>query len=70
MVIFHCTCGQLLQVQDAYAGRKVRCPACKAVVKALAGTAPGADAEEPAVEEPSTLSSAHDRTLKPKGPPK
>jgi hypothetical protein len=46
---FSCTCGRRLEIDDVYAGRRVRCPACKGVVLAptvTAGPAAGAGAEE------------------------
>jgi hypothetical protein len=34
MITFPCSCGQTLQVQDEFAGRKIRCPKCQAVATA------------------------------------
>src|SRR5687768_7239774 len=34
MITFSCSCGQLLQVQDQFAGRQVQCPKCQGVATA------------------------------------
>lgn len=33
-ITFHCACGKTLRVQDELAGKRVRCPACQAIVVA------------------------------------
>jgi hypothetical protein len=39
MIRFTCTCGKVLQVADELAGRRVRCPACQAVLSVPGGAA-------------------------------
>ncbi len=53
MIQFTCPCGQALQVQDANAGRKVRCPACGRELDVPGGqVVPAADVPRPVVLEP------------------
>ena len=33
MIQFKCKCGELLEMEDKYAGRKVKCPECKTLMK-------------------------------------
>ena len=40
-MLIECSCGKRLQVKDEFAGKKIRCPACKEIVVA-----------EPVAEEP------------------
>jgi hypothetical protein len=44
-----CECGKSIRVKDEFAGKKVRCPACKAVVRV-----PAVDDEVPTLEEPAS----------------
>jgi hypothetical protein len=54
---FYCACGQKLKAPDDAAGRKARCPACKADVRIPAGPPDGSPAsvgtEEAAAQKPS-----------------
>ncbi|MCR9200441.1 MAG: hypothetical protein NXI04_17535 [Planctomycetaceae bacterium] len=53
------SCGKTLAVDDIHAGKKIRCPACKSVVKVpQAGMATSAPAAPAAKQRPSTAGSA------------
>lgn len=48
MIVFACTCGQKLSLDDQFGGRKVRCPKCQTLLTAPPGTSESA----PLVVEP------------------
>jgi len=65
MIVYKCICGQLLQVGDALANCRARCPKCRAVntVPPLVDLPPRADS--PILDNDPTVSSEHDLTIKP-----
>jgi len=53
MITFKCDCGKMLRVKEEVAGKRVRCPACKAVVQVPAPQAKAAPAAPAPAQEPS-----------------
>jgi phage FluMu protein Com len=53
MITFKCDCGKMLRVKEEVAGKRVRCPACKAVVQVPVPQAKAAPAAPAPAPEPS-----------------
>jgi hypothetical protein len=54
-ILFTCPCGKRLQVPDANAGKKVRCPACNQVTTAPAPAAPEEPLQVVVLEDPPAV---------------
>jgi hypothetical protein len=64
MIVYRCVCGQLLQVGDDLANCQARCPKCRAV-SVVPPSASFSGHVLPITDVDPTVSSKHDRTIKP-----
>jgi hypothetical protein len=63
---FACTCGKQLQARDEYAGRRIKCPNCEALLNIPAGSA--APAPPPPAAKPPALPPLPKSAVTPKPP--